>query len=383
MNFFLDESWENVNEIAVYGFGKTAKSSIDYLIEKFNVVAIIDNNKKYRDSTGQYNGVPIISFEVFEQSDSKSVKIVILAAGKALFSIKEDLRKSGRTEYVDYAEMDIFLEEWFWRFKKRVHTGKIITSVTTRCTFNCQYCNILMPYHRKPHDYPYEMLRRDAELLFQLIDHVSAFIIQGGEPFLYPRLGAYLEYMGQSWKNKIGNIQLITNGSVLPDIDLLETIKKYDIEVRISDYTEAVPYKERLMSLIDLLEKNKIRYVVFEQKEWIDFGFPHDDVSMGETKEELREHMLKCHAMCQWLHNGRYYYCAMAWGAQECGLFELREGNDYLDLSKLIQNPEEGRKKLLDFYSGNMPDGYMSFCKVCRGFAGTKVVKAGEQIKRR
>ena len=162
----------------------------------------------------------------------------------------------------------------------------------------------------------------------------------------------------------------------------METIKKYDIEVRISDYSETVLYKKRLRDFVSLLRKKEIKYVIFEQNEWIDFGFPHDEVNMGDTKDDLYKHMINCHGMCHFLHKGKYYFCSNAWSAQECGLFELEKGNDFLELSELIINPLEGKKQLLDFYTGNLPKGYMNFCKVCRGFESSKVVRAGRQIKR-
>lgn len=378
----LDESWRDIETIAVYGFGKTAKGSIDYLINEFQVSAIIDNNEKYESGIEKYRGIPVVNWDAFDNTKNGKEKIIILAAGKALNSIKDSLNRKNKIENVDYTDMDTFFGEWYWRFQGKIHIGKITTSVTTRCTFNCKYCNMLMPYYKNPHDYSYEMLCADADKLFSLVDYVSAFVIIGGEPFLYGDLNKYLLYLGKEWGGVIGNIQLITNGSVMPSSDLMDTIKKYNVEVRISDYSDTVPYSKRLFEFLSLLEKNEIKYVVFEQKEWIDFGYPHDDVNMGNTSEELRQHMLKCHGMCHWLHKGRYYYCSNAWSAQECGLFNLKKENDYLELTELIKDTTEGKKKLLDFYKGNLPESYMSFCRVCRGFESSKIVKAGIQIPR-
>lgn len=382
----LDNSWKGLRRIVLYGFGRTAKGSIDYFIDQFDVTAIIDNDPKYKIGAYAYRGIPIMN-----QGDcSCSDKIVILAAGKALLSIKKVLKENGKIEHYDFADMDTFFEEWFWRFEGKVHLGKIITSVTTRCNLKCRYCSLFMSYYKEPQDYPYDMLCRDVDLLFSLVDYISVFVVMGGEPFLYPDLKQYLVYIAehygritgrggvQAGNGSIGKIQLITNGSVLPSADLLEVIRAHDIEVRVSDYSASVSYQKRLLEFLALLKENHIRHIVFEQTEWIDFGFPHDKVNMGETRETLRNHMMKCHGMCQMLHNGRYYYCSSAWSAEECGLYELENETDYLELSDLVMEKEAGKVKLLDYYKGNLPgSGHVSFCKVCRGYASPVTVKGG------
>ena len=193
----LDESWKDIKTIVIYGFGKTAKGSIDYFIDNFEVLTIIDNDCKYRNNSVRYRDIPILNFDQFISYNKRKEKIVILAAGKALISIKEYLNKNGLQEFMDYVNMDIFFEEWFYRFRNKVHIGKITTSVTTRCTFNCKYCNMLMPYYNAPNDYSYEMLCKDADLLFSLVDYVSVFVIIGGEPFLYHDLNRYLKNISE------------------------------------------------------------------------------------------------------------------------------------------------------------------------------------------
>ncbi len=380
MNFLLDESWQDIKEIAIYGFGKAAQGNIDSFIDQFNVINIIDNNKSYLGK--DYRGVSIVNFDTWI-NDNCGEKIIIIAAGKALHSIKSTLCMAGKKEYIDFTDMDAFVNEWYWRFKGKICIGKVTTSVTTACTFNCQYCNMLMPYYKETKAYSCEMLCKDADMFFTLVDYVTSFVIIGGEPLIYKNLCSYLEYLGNRYGSRIANIQLITNGSILPSKELLNIVQKYNIEIRISDYTLTMPYESRLKKFVDMLENNQIKYIVFKQEEWLDFGFPHEKISMGETKEELREHMLNCHGMCHWLHNGKYYYCSSAWSANECGIFELQEG-DYLRLDELVKTPLEGKEALLKFHIGELQHGYMSLCKYCRGFgdANNKTVKAGIQIKR-
>lgn len=62
--------------------------------------------------------------------------------------------------------MDTFVNEWYWRFKGKICIGKVTTSVTTSCTFNCRYCNMLMPYYKETKMYNCEMLCKDADIFF-------------------------------------------------------------------------------------------------------------------------------------------------------------------------------------------------------------------------
>ncbi len=376
MQAHLSNDWSNIQEIIVYGFGKTSQGNIDYLMKSFHIKAIIDNNEKYAQG-GSYNGISIYNADHFK---FQKEKIVILAAGKALLSIKNSLESMGKREYYDYVDVDCFVTEWFNRFQNKLCLGKVTTSVTTKCTFNCKNCNMLMPYYNNPQDYDLAMLKRDADLFFQFVDFVTSFVIIGGEPFLYNNLVDYIEYIGTNYRKRIGNILLITNGSIKPNDEVLDTLLSFDCEVRFSNYLREIPYENRYNEVKNLLVQKGIRVIEFIQTEWIDFGFPHDNVNMGNSPEELRRHMLNCHGLCHFLHGGKYYFCSNAWTAQECGKFLLIENQDYINLERL--DHETGREYLLNFHVGNMEHGYMNFCKVCRGFSSKITIKAGVQLPR-
>ena len=378
LEYKLSEDWKSINNIIIYGFGKTAKGNIDRFIDEFNVTVIIDNDPKYKEKYYDYRGIDIVNLDKCELNN---VKIIILAAGKALSSIKETLENRGLQEYIDYVDMDHFIMEWYLRFQNKLCLGKVSTSVTTRCTFNCKNCNMLMPYYKNPTDYNIEMLKQDAELFFSYADFVTSFVVIGGEPFLYGELEHYIDWLGSNYRERIGNIQIITNGSIIPSDNLLKVLKKYNCEVRISDYTEQINYGKQYKRVKDKINEVDVKNVEFVQCEWIDFGFPHDNVNMGDTVEELRQHMLNCHGMCHWLHNGKYYFCSSAWSAEECGLYKLVENQDFIDLRKLSAEDNK-REKLMEFHIGNMENGYMNFCKVCRGFESDVMVKAAIQMTR-
>lgn len=374
MQYVLDEGWKKIDSLVLFGFGKTAHGNIRNFINDFNIKTIIDNNPVFEGKF--YNEVPILDFRKYLEQRKAEEKIVLLVAGKSRESIKKELENVGLRENIDYTDMDTFSTEWFYRFKNQIRLAKIGVSVTNRCTFNCKNCNMLMPFYKKPKDYNLDILKNDLGTLFQKIDFVNSFAVIGGEPLLYPELDKYLIYLGKHYREKIGNIQLITNGSIVPSDDLLKVIKEYDIEVRISDYTATISYEKKLREVRTKLNLLDISFIEFKQDEWIDFGFPYENVVMGETMDELRKHMLSCHGMCWWLHNGKIYYCSNAWSGEETGLIELIEEQDFIEIEKTSKD------YLYDFYLGNMKNGYMTHCKRCRGFHSKRALIAAQQIKR-
>ena len=54
----LTDSWQDLREIVVYGFGKVARRNIDKIAREFSVKCIVDNDPKYADG-GSYQGIAI------------------------------------------------------------------------------------------------------------------------------------------------------------------------------------------------------------------------------------------------------------------------------------------------------------------------------------
>ncbi len=358
----LSSDWKNLKSLAIFGFGRIAQGNIDLFLDLLNVTAIIDNNPAYQNQ--KYRDVPIISFKQYISVNVEE-KIVVLSGKKVYSSILNELENSGLKEYEDFCHMTVFFEDWFYGFNNKICLGRTIVSLTTYCTLNCKNCNMLTPYNKNKRMYDLGFLKQDVQLLLDKVDFVSNFVVVGGEPLLYKQLPEYMEYIGENYKSKIGNIQIITNGMLIPSEKLITTIKKYNVEIRISDYTSAVDYGEKLDCLINLLEEKQVKWISFKQDEWLHFGFPEESLNIANDKSELRRHMQACQPMCPILHDGKIFYCTSAWAAAESGLYRL-EQDDIFDLNTICN--ENDRHALLSFYMGDFPKGYVSFCKVCRGF---------------
>lgn len=370
----LSDDWKGLNRIVVFGFGKMGRGNIDALINSFNIVKIIDNNETLNGQN--YKGIEIINLKTYIELGIKE-KIVVVTSGNRYVYILEELKKNGYKEYIDFCDFATFCNDYFWNDRRQLFLGRLVFNITTFCTLNCKNCTLLTPYNKNKKHFDIEQLKEDVKLTFDIVDYVSNFIIVGGEPFLYRELEEYLIFVGKNYGNYIGNLQIITNGTLKASENLLNAIKKYNIEIRISDYTQRVNYNDKLNEFREDLERYHIDYVSYAHDEWKDLGFPNEDVNMGSSAEELRRHMLRCNPICQTVSEGKLYYCNQGWAADQSGLFELKE-TDYLNLKK-IRNCVDKKERFRKYYFGDLEEGYFSFCKVCRGFDEGTSVSGGIQ----
>jgi len=375
-DWILDDSWKDISEVIIYGFGRIAKANIDSVINDLKITAIVDNCKDLKGT--KYKQIPIFSYNEYKDKyDDK--KIIIMASGKALYDIKKVLMDDGKIENVDFTDWNLFVNEWYFRYKNILNLGRVTYPLTERCTFKCRDCITLMPYINNPKDEELKKAIKEADDLFALIDYVSVFDVIGGEPFLYPFLKEYIEHLYKHYSGKIGKIQIITNGSILPKEEMINTIKMCNVHIRISDYSNEIPYGKKVDQLEQLLANNNIPYIRFKELKWTTFGYPYDKVLIQGKDEILLEHMKECNGgMTRYIHGGKIYFCDPMAAADEMGLTNLNE-NDYLVVSELLKDIERGRKKVQE-YGIRYTREPLSFCRYCHGYNKGEIVNAARQI---
>lgn len=372
----LSKDWADIQELVIFGFGKAGRGNIGAVCRSFFIKAIIDNNPLL---AGQfYNEIPVMDFKTYQSMGYKN-KIVVFTSGNRYWSIAEELEECGYVEYRDFCDFMTFFNDYFWHLKKENFIGRLGINITTFCTLNCRHCTMHTPYNNYKKNFSLESICKDIDLIFCMVDYVGNLLILGGEPFLHPELQQILEYIGEHYQKRIGTVQLITNGTIRASDALLQTIKKYEMEIRISDYTRNVPYKKKLQQFCSDIEKYQIHSVRYTHDKWLNMGFPEEDVNIGDTLTELREHMKNCSPNCQNVNGGRLYYCAQGWSADQTQLFHLSD-TDSLDLYK-IRNDVDRKQKFRRFYFCEQEDWYFSFCKVCRGWDTDQTVPGGIQYK--
>lgn len=371
----LEGDWKDIREIIVFGWGNVGKKCIDKLMDDFHVIRIIDNAE---EKHGEYKGIRITSLkDAFEIA--KHNKIIVMTNGKVYFRIREELQGIGLEEYRDFCSIELFVSEWYWKYKKQNCILEIHTAVTMRCTLKCKNCNMFVPYYKEKIDYTFEDIKQDYDLLFRFVDYVFCIELLGGEPLLNRELDRIIRYLSENYGNRIGEIGIVTNGSIAPDDSLAATLGKYHVASYISDYTGSVPYREKLEETINVYKAKKLKYEIRQAMLWKDFGIPR---CKGEYRPgSVREHMLTCAPLFHGLNDKKYYFCHVSWSAEKAGFYRLSE-DDFVDLCKLDADSNHDKRKLIYHSMGeDLPKGHVSLCRLCGGCGEDNQVEvhAGEQ----
>ncbi|MCM1219898.1 MAG: radical SAM protein [Lachnospiraceae bacterium] len=371
----LTEDWKHIKSIALYGAGIVG-NICQTLFERVDleIPFVIDRDKRKQGK--RWKEVPIISFEE-AQPRLNGQKIVVMAGHAAYGDIASFLTAQGLTEFKDFCNVGHFMSEWLWTARRMNCVFHVDMTITTKCTLNCRHCNLFIPYHKEQVHFPFEEMKKSIDLFFERIAFVTYFGLIGGETFLNPDLEKCIVYLGENYRKQIGKITVITNGTVTPEESLLQAIKKYDMYLSISDYTDVVLYGKKMDAFEEKVKAYGIDYYRNNSIVWTDFGFPEHPVK--RTPEQLEEHLRSCRPNWNALHDGKFYYCNVSWCAEQSGHFRLRD-EDFINLEEIDPKDASACRKIVELSRGTS-----SFCRICGGCGAdnTNYVVTGAQMERR
>lgn len=191
-----------------------------------------------------------------------------------------------------------------------INSGKLIIpriTITTgsRCTLQCKDCIQLMADYEEPYDLDIYEITADIQDLFSKVDQCIGVSLVGGETFVYPYLDMLLEVLIKN--DKITYIEMVTNGTRIPEEKVLRQLQNPKVAVNISDYGNIV----LLARFVTKLDEYGILSYCFSDETWIDVG-GHD--ARGRSERELSDIYLSCGnaKMCKTLMKGKLFDCARA-----------------------------------------------------------------------
>ncbi|SFC94489.1 radical SAM protein [Butyrivibrio sp. YAB3001] len=379
LNCLSDNEWQDLKNIIIFGIGRQGKKMFQTLADNFNILAIIDNDEKKIGTIYQDYKIKRLD-DVAELI--KETKIIVTTSQYYYKDIRKQLEGKGLVENIDFVMYQQFITEWFYKYQKKIYLLKTDISLTTRCTLNCKNCMQFLPYWDEVGENSLESIDENLECYFDCVDYLFDLDIVGGEPFLYSKLYDFVELIGRNYRDKIGYVGFITNGTIVPKDEVLELMSKYNFQVSITDYSQNITYKHRIPELIKKLEQYGITYMRNINIDWFDFGFPEKKYCYDDKYAVT--HMAICNSIEHVLDNQRLYYCGLEWSAQKGKLFEDEE-KAYIDLQRLRGRTPEERKQILEMILGNIEGGYLEFCKYCGGFGidNNNRVNTAEQMPRR
>ena len=239
-----------------------------------------------------------------------------------------------------------------------------------------------MPYYKEHYNTTTEELIKDMDLLFQRVDYLTSYFVFGGEPLLNKNLPEMLKKIYEKYHDRIGYMQIITNGTIVPSPELLEVCKTCGVKIRLSDYTRQVPYDKKLAEVKETLDKSGVDWSMGVYDTWLSLEFPAEKKPIAGNPKDAKKHMLACSQGCHMVGDGRIYYCGALCNAQRCGLWQVREG-DYVDLQETDGSLEKDKLRLLRYCLGDVDQQFISMCNVCWGAGADNKheVVAGIQMK--
>jgi len=220
-----------------------------------------------------------------------------------------------------------------WRNKKdnRLVLPRITVVVTTRCTLRCDKCLAHIPDLKCNRDVPVGDLTEDIRSLLSCVDIIYDVNLSGGEAFLHPGLDEIIRTFADS--GKVGNLNVTTNGTVIPDTAVLAALREAKANVKISRYPCTVqPGAGRLKCI---LKENGIPYTHESGIFWRDpdgLAFRRRMAGLGRIQEGPEKQRFSiCYQQLGFPYcNGKLYLCCESALASEEGHITACE-KDYVD----------------------------------------------------
>lgn len=350
-------------KIYLFGAGKIGREMAPAM-KRYRVIGgFIDNSPEKQN--GSLFDETIMSLEQYLEKKDRGW-IIVTVAGNRGNDIVDQLLNCGLKKGIDFFSREqfttyVFPILSFYQFKK-LYVDIAQISLTERCTLKCRNCaHGCYAVKADSRDMDIEQVYASADHFFRYVDCVREFVLIGGEPLLYQRLADVIQYVGEKYRDKMVCFSITSNGTIMPEQDVIEMCRKYRVLFRVSNYSSTISrLKEKYEKLQKLLEDNDVECSLgAPEREWMDYGF--ETVCRENQEKELIAVFDACKTPCREIRGDRYYYCVMARSVSENLKLNIGE-DDYLDLKKI-----KDRKSFFEFDMGCSEKGYLEMCRHCNG----------------
>lgn len=193
--------------------------------------------------------------------------------------------------------------------KHHIFLKRLELDVTSKCTLKCKHCSNMMQYYENPYDIDEQIILDDYSRMLDIVDWIDELLIIGGEPFVYRKLDSLIKKIKEKKEtdNKVGVIQIVTNGTIVPDDHMLKILKDSQVFVFVSNYGTK---SRNIEKLVNKLCEYEIDYEVMDLLYWVDVEQYVDakDIMSDEKRMIWRNDM--CSTLHRVVDQGRFYlYC--------------------------------------------------------------------------
>jgi len=230
--------------------------------------------------------------------------------------------------------------------------------VTTKCNLSCEKCSNLVPQLKKQLHYPANDIISNIESILRYAKYIYRLKLHGGEVFLHPDLSKLIDYV--SGNKRIISTRITTNGTLIPNESILQSLSGSRIVVQISEYEIS---SGNIPKLIQLFNDRHIKYVLLKDREWRD---------MGDFSERGSNRFFECSIKrCTSLFGEDVYVCSRAAMA-----LQEHEISDSYHININGQTSKEFKSSLRRLYT--IPNEACSHCDGDTKYA--KPIPAGKQV---
>ena len=261
----------------------------------------------------------------------------------------------------------------FNRVRRRKYPDTIVhldVVITECCTLRCRDCSNLMQYYHRPENLDEEEVISGLRRLLKSV-RVSQLKILGGEPFVcQAKLIRILEYLRDEAGGRIDEIDIITNGTIVPSEECIRSMKDTPkLKVIFSNYGDL---SSRLEEFTDICRREGIVFDVVNDEYWWDFG----DLSLRDEKERKTQHRYDgCYSrrLCTTLYRGKLFICPRQAHAINLGIIP----DDASEALDIMASEYEDASRLHDaVYGLTDRKKRISACRHCGCDSGIKVSRA-------
>ena len=369
----LGARYLSVKNLYIYGVDEKARDAYAVLqwlgvADAFNISFVLDITVFNQSSEHQFCGRPVIPFQttlcdrVRSAPDESAVALPWIAQTNER-AILEQIGLANLFYLIpSHNRQDNFIQNFVCVWLMYQH-GKLLSHwtnfvVTTRCNLNCKYCLNFNESLENPKDVTFEDFKEHIDAIFSKFDSLYSLHFTGGEPLLVRELPRFINYLSENYRDRIFEFFVISNGTILPSEDTMAAVQAINGSFLIDDYSASVP-NSKVEAIRQALQARGIGYKVNKADYWFDLDQDNVDYSLF-SDEELTCYKDSCNSCLHEFADKKIYACCYQQYANRAGIGTLTT-NDYINIATT------SKMEILEFRQGYTKNGYVDFCKQCRG----------------
>jgi MoaA/NifB/PqqE/SkfB family radical SAM enzyme len=230
-----------------------------------------------------------------------------------------------------------FLFNLYQKIAGKFILGTCCINITTRCTLKCKDCASMIPHYSDPKNMELHDILSDIDKILAIVDYIYVFQLAGGEPFMHKDMDAIVGKLVNS--PKIGLLNIVTNGAIVPAASIIQALKNRKITVQISGYPKKLV--NNVDQLMETLKQNKIRFTYSKDLTWKDCKVGTDKNRTVDQRRKIFEVCVT--SVCNFLINGEFHKCPSSGHLMNNGILQ-RNDRDFVNIRQL--SATEARKRI-------------------------------------